>query len=186
VQFADGGSKDDPTISTNDSVKGLVAGVRSDKQFPMAPITMTTAKDAYTAVLNGVGATLPHRDPVDERVLTSVKTGNVWSQGKTFTPEPMKGLARNNFGVAGNGIITDPSQVGSWPDYKGEPVTDLGADGIPLSWKKKYHLDVKDPALAQKDLKGDGYTVMDKYLNGLDPSRAIDWKSPVSNVNTLR
>ncbi|HEX4343618.1 MAG TPA: polysaccharide lyase [Verrucomicrobiae bacterium] len=186
VQFADGGSKDDPTITTNDSVKGLVAQVRSDKQFPMAPITMTAAKDAYPAVLNGAGATLPHRDPVDERILTSVKTGNVWSQGKTFTPEPMKGLARNNVGIAGNGIITDPSQVGSWPDYKGEPATDLGADGIPLSWKKKYHLDVKDTALAQKDLKGDGYTVMDKYLNGLDPRKAIDWNSPASNVNTLR
>ena len=40
--------------------------------------------------------------------------------------------------MAGNGIITDPSQVGGYPEYKGEPIKDLGADGIPLSWKVKY------------------------------------------------
>ena len=39
--------------------------------------------------------------------------------------------------------------------------------------------------LAQKDLQGDGYTVMDKYLDGLDPTKKIDWSNPQSNVNTL-
>ena len=47
-------------------------------------------------------------------------------------------------------------------------------------------LDVNDPALSQKDLQGDGYTVMDKYLAGLDPTKKIDWSDPRSNVNTLK
>jgi hypothetical protein len=185
VQFADGGSKDDPTISPNENVKALVEKVRVDKPFPMPPMTITSAKQAFDDVLNGAGCTLPHRDAVDIRVINEVRTGEVWSQGKEFTPPPMKGLAKNNIGVAGNGIITEPSQVGGYPEYKGEPIKDLCADGIPLSWKKKFGLDANDPNLAQKDLQGDGYTVMDKYLDGLDPTKKIDWSNPNSNLNSL-
>ena len=185
VQFSDGGSKDDPTTTTNEKVRALVDQVRSDKPFPMAPVTMTSAQVAYEDVLDKAGAGLPHRDPVDERVINEVRTGKVWSEGRQFTPTPMKGLAKNNWGTAGNGIITDVSQVGGYPEYKGEPIKDLGADGIPASWKKKYGLDVNDASLAQKDLQGDGYTVMDKYLAGLDPTKKIDWNNPQSNMNTL-
>jgi hypothetical protein len=186
VQFADGGSKDDPTISTNADVQKYVTEVRVDKPFPMPPMTITSAQEAYEAVLKDAGDTLPRRDAVDARVIEEVRTGKVWSQGKEITPKPMKGLAKNNIGKAGNGIITDVSQVGGYPDYKGEPIKDLGADGIPLSWKQKYGLDVNDASLAQKDLQGDGYTVMDKYLAGLDPTKKIDWNDPRSNVNTLQ
>jgi hypothetical protein len=186
VQFADGGSKDDPTISTNENVKALVETVRVDKPFPMPPMTITSAKQAFDDVLAGAGCALPRRDAVDVRVVDMVRTGKVWSEGKEITPTPMKGLAKNNIGKAGNGIITDPSQVGGYPEYKGEPIKDLCVDGIPLSWKKQYKLDVKDDLLAQKDLQGDGYTVMDKYLAGLDPTKKIDWSNPKSNVNTLQ
>ena len=185
VQFADGGSKDDPTTTPNAAVKNLIAQVRVDQPFPMPPMKITPAKEAYEAVLTNAGATLPHRDAVDERVTSTVRTGKVWNEGKEFLPPQMKGLAKNNYGKAGNGIITDISQVGGYPDYKGEPIKDLGADGIPLSWKKKFGLDAKDGSLAQKDLQGDGYTVMDKYLAGLDPTKKIDWSRPQSNVNTL-
>ncbi|HEY1661631.1 MAG TPA: polysaccharide lyase [Verrucomicrobiae bacterium] len=172
---------------TNDTqIDKIIAAVRVDKPFPMPSMTITSAKEAYDAVLNDAGDTLPHRDAVDARVIEEVRTGNVWSEGKQITPPPMKGLAKNNIGVAGDGIITDPSQVGGYPDYQGEPVKDLGADGIPLSWKKKYGLDANDASLAQKDLQGDGYTVMDKYLDGLDPTKKIDWTDPKSRVNTLQ
>ena len=186
VQFADGGSKEDPTISTNDSVKKFVVEVRVHEPFPMASVTTTSAKEAYEIVLENAGAILPHRDIVDERVISGVKTGKVWSEGKEFTPTPMEGLAKNNWGMAGNGIITEPSQTGGYPEYKGEPLNDLCADGIPLSWKVKYHLDTNDVSITQKDLQGDGYTVMDKYLDGLDPTGKIDWNNPRSNVNTLK
>ena len=185
VQFSDGGTKDDPTTVTNDSMKKIVAAVRVDQPFPMPAMTISSAGEAFDAVVKNVGANLPHRDAVDVRVIEAVKTGKVWGEGKEITPTPMKGLAKNNIGKAGNGIITDISQVGGYPEYKGEPIKDLGADGIPLSWKNKYHLDVTDAGLAQKDLQGDGYTVMDKYLAGLDPTQKIDWSNPQSNRNTL-
>ncbi|HLZ55128.1 MAG TPA: polysaccharide lyase, partial [Verrucomicrobiae bacterium] len=164
----------------------IVAQVRVDKPFPMAPVQIESAQAAFESVLGNAGATLPDRDAVDKRVIEEVRTGKVWSEGKWFTPKPMKGLARNNIGEAGNGIITDPSQVGGYPEYMGEPIKDLCPDGIPLSWKVKYHLDTNDVELGQKDLQGDGYTVMDKYLDGLDPTKKIDWNSPQSNVNTLK
>lgn len=164
----------------------IIARVRVDRPFPMAPVTIESAPEAFRSVLKGAGAILPRRDSVDERVIQETATGKVWSEGREFTPPPMKGLARNNIGTAGNGIITDISQVGGWPEYKGDPIKDLGADGIPLSWKKKYGLATDDALLAQKDLQGDGYTVMDKYLAGLDPTKKIDWSDPKSNVNTLQ
>ena len=172
-------------LNDADQLQEIIARVRVDQPFAMAPVKIESAPEAFKSVLKNAGATLPRRDAVDERVVTETKTGKVWSEGKEFTPTPMKGLAKNNWGVAGNGIITDISQVGGYPDYKGKPVKDLGADGIPLSWKKKFGLDPQDVGLAQKDLQGDGYTVMDKYLAGLDPTKKIDWSDPRSNVNTL-
>jgi hypothetical protein len=172
-------------MDDENEIQRIKAQVRVDKPFPMPGVKMETAKAAFDSVLKDAGATLPHRDVVDERVIRSVRTGQVWSEGKEFTPTPMKGLAKNNWGKAGNGIITDVSQVGGYPEYKGEPIKDLCADGIPLSWKKKYGLDANDSGLAQRDLRGDGYTVMDKYLNGLDPTKKIDWNDPRSEANTL-
>ena len=163
-------------VSESEEIRKISAKVRADQPFPMPPVTMETAKAAFKSVLRNAGAKLPRRDSADKRAVTQTRTGKVWSQGKEFTPAPMAGLAKNNVGVAGNGIITDISQVGGWPEYNGRPIPDLCADGIPLSWKKKYHLDPNDAALAQKDLRGDGYTVMDKYLGNLDPTQKIDWE----------
>jgi len=172
-------------ISDPDELKQIIPQVRVDKPFPMAPVTIQTASEAYESVLAAAGATLPKRDSVDERAVRQTKTGITWGMGKEFTPEPMKGLAKNNIGTGGNGIITDISQVGGYPEYKGQPFKDVGADGIPLWWKQKYGLDTNDVALAQKDLQGDGYTVIDKFLDGLDPTKKIDWNNSRSNVNTL-
>jgi hypothetical protein len=102
---------------------------------------------------------------VDARVVNEVRTGKVTYE---------------------NGIISDVSQVGGYPEYKGAPAVDLGQDGIPLWWKKKYGLDAGDATLAQRDLQDDGYTVIEKYLNGLDPTKKIDWRDSASNTNTLR
>ena len=167
-------------------IQKILADVRVDQPFPMAPITMQTTPEAYESVLANAGATLPRRDAVDARIVACVKTGQVWAPGRLITPPSIKGLAKNNIGTAGNGIITDPSQVGGYPDYQGVPIKDLGADGIPRAWKKQYNLDPTDAGLAARDLQGDGYTVLDKYLDGLDPTQKIDWTNPQSNLNTLR
>jgi hypothetical protein len=167
IQFKAGGTEEDPTYEAGTTTKKLIARVRAEKPFPMAELEIQSAEQAYELVLAHAGATLPKRDAVDERAVRETRTGKVdYADGK--------------------GIITGIAQVGGYPDYKGEPSKDLGPDGIPLSWKKKYRLDVNDTALAQKDLQGDGYTVIEKYLNGLDPTKKIDWSNPQSNVNTLK
>jgi hypothetical protein len=166
VQLHGGGGAESDQIVETDKAAKFLKDVRTDKPMPMAPVTIQSAKEAYESVLAGAGATLPHRDPVDLRIIEQVRTGKVTYE-------------------AGKGIITDVRQVGGYPEYKGEPKADLGADGVPLWWKKKYGLDASDAALASKDLKGDGYTVMEKYLDGLDPTRKIDWKEGKSNLNAL-
>ena len=167
IQFKGGGTEEDPTYEASDVTKNLIAKVRVENPFPMSPVKIEPAKDAYEDVLANAGAMLPRRDSVDERAIHETKTGKVDYE-------------------AGKGIITDVSQVGGYSDYKGEPFKDVGADGIPLSWKRIFGLDTNDVALAQKDLQDDGYTVMDKYLDGLDPTQKIDWSNPKSNVNILR
>jgi hypothetical protein len=161
VQFTDTKSE-----KPADKVEALLEKGRKASPADAPALTVTTADKAYGLVLADTGATLPHRDPVDLRVIEEVRTG------KVSYPE-------------NKGIITDIKQVGGYPDYKGAPRPDIGADGIPVSWKKKYHLDINDTDLASKDLKGDGYTVIDKYLAGLNPTKKIDWKEAQNNVNTL-
>jgi hypothetical protein len=183
VQF----EENNRTVTDPARLQTLIAQVRVDKPFPMPPMTMQPATAAYPAVLENAGDTLPRRDAVDARIVEAVKTGKTWGMGRQIRADvkPMKGLVKNDVGTAGNGIITDVQQVGGYPDYTGQPFNDLGADGIPLAWKKKHGLDPNDANLASQDLKGDGYTVMDKYLDGLDPNQKIDWNNPQSNVNTL-
>jgi hypothetical protein len=171
-------------IDDEDKLNAIIAKVRVDKPFPMPPVKIQSAQDAYKTVLEKSGATLPKRDPVDERVVKEVETGVTWGMGKQI-PVTQKGLPKNDLGLAGNGIITDISQVGGYPEYKGDTITYTQHDGIPDWWKKKYGLDVNDPDLATKDCNGDGYTNIEKYLDGLDPTQKIDWHNPANNVDHL-
>jgi hypothetical protein len=180
-QAADG-SVAKGAITDTTEILGIIAKVRADQPFPMSPLTIQTAQQAYESVLANAGASLPRRDPVDQRIITEVKTGITWGMGKEIPMEPMEGLAKNNIGMAGNGIITDISQVGGYPEYKGDPVIYTQHDGIPDWWKKKYGLDVNDPDIAGKDCNGDGYTNIEKYLDGLDPTKKVDWKNLKNNV----
>jgi hypothetical protein len=130
----------------------------------MAPVTILPAKEAYEAALANCGATLPKRDPVDVRIVEEVRSGKPTYQ---------------------DGIITDIKQVGGYPQYQGFRVAYSQNDGIPDWWKKKYDFDVNDPALANKDATGDGYTNIEKYLDGIDPTKKTDWKDLKNNVNAL-
>jgi hypothetical protein len=169
-----------------------LAEIRTNAPFAHAPLPIQPADKVLETVLDDAGATLPKRDAVDRRIVQMVRTGKPSAKPGPDTHEQLSHAGYTEATIADLmrliplGIITDISQVGGYPEFQGEPIKDLCADGIPLSWKKKYHLDANDAALAQKDLQGDGYTVMDKYLAGLDPTKKIDWSNPQSNVNTLR
>ena len=144
----------------------VLPAVRAEKPFPMASLPVQSAREAYETVLAGAGATLPRRDAVDRRIVEQVRAGTATT-------------------ASGKGIITDPGQVGGYPEYKGEPVADADRDGIPDWWEVKYGLDASDPSNAAKDCNGDGYTNIEKYVNGLDPVKKVDWKDLKRNVDPL-
>jgi hypothetical protein len=56
---------------------------------------------------------------------------------------------------------------------------------MPDKWEKKYGLNPNDPSDAVKDCNGDGYTNIEKYINGMDPKVFIDWTKPEANFDTL-
>jgi pectate lyase len=159
-----GGVQYAPEVKDKNEVipKGTEKDVRSREPFAAPKVTTQSAREASEEVLRHAGATLPKRDPVDVRVIESVRTG------KTTTK---------------TGIIDTPADVGGWPEYKGDktPLSTVG-DGIPDEWKKKHGLDVKDATLAAKDA-GNGYTYLEEYLNGTDPTKRVDYTRPENNVN---
>jgi hypothetical protein len=144
----------------------ILPRVRVDKPFPMAEAPLQSASGAYDAVLEHAGATRPRRDAVDRRIIEQVRRGTVTADTRW-------------------GIITDVRQVGGYPEYKGEPVKDTDGDGMPDEWETKIGLNPNDPSDAAKDGSGDGYTNIEKYLNGLDPTKKVDWKDLRNNRDPL-
>ncbi len=144
----------------------ILPRVRVDQPFPMAKVPTQTAAEAYDAVLEHAGATRPKRDGVDRRIIEQARKGTVTDESR-------------------QGIITDVTQVGGYPEYKGEPVKDTDGDGMPDKWERTYGLNPNDPSDAAKDCNGDGYTNIEKYLNGLDPRTEVDWKDLRNNRDPL-
>ena len=56
---------------------------------------------------------------------------------------------------------------------------------MPDEWELRYGLDPNDASDAVKDCNGDGYTNIEKYINGIDPRKRIDWTKPENNHDTL-
>ena len=55
-----------------------------------------------------------------------------------------------------------------WPDYKTYDVpADSDHDGMPDKWETAHGLNPNDARDANRDWNGDGYTNLEKYLNGL-------------------
>jgi hypothetical protein len=162
------------------------ADLRVDEPLPMPAVTILPAEEAFEFVLNNAGATLPKRDAVDLRIIEQVRTGKItYPDGldaNSFYQFEHRRLGPDSYK---QGIITDIKQVGGYPEYKGTPYKDTDADGMPDAWEVKYGLDPNAPADAELDCTGDGYTNIEKYINGIDPTKKIDWTEPKHNVDTL-
>jgi hypothetical protein len=159
--------------------------IKVDEPFKMSQVTIVSAKKAYKNVLNTVGATFPKRDAIDARVVKSVKTGKAIyeADAKPFTtPYVKRRLPDDSYKM---GIITHPDQVGGLPEYNGTPYVDSDNDGMPDAWEVKYGLNPNDASDANGDLNGDGYTNIEKYINGIDPTKKVDWKNLDNNHDTL-
>jgi hypothetical protein len=144
--------------------------VRVDAEIFPGYVKTQSAREAFTNVLADVGANYPKSDVIDLHILKDVREGTAeysGTRGPTYGDRPSPNFA---------GIIDtqsdDKSAEGSpnfpWPDYKTYNVTaDSDHDGIPDDWERAHHLNPNDPSDANKDLNGDGYTNLEKYLNSL-------------------
>jgi hypothetical protein len=188
--------------------------MRSDEPFEMPFVSIMGAEQAFNWVLQNVGATVPCRDIVDERICEEVRTGVAYYV-KDYEKELAKiekktGVKQNPYGDMwglspksqneegffkyrrlGNdsykqGIITDPRQMGGYPDYRDwQPYQDTDLDGMPDAWELANGLNPNDPADANGDLNGDGYTNIEKYINAIPTTSKVDWRNLNNNYDTL-
>lgn len=192
-------------VQTSDDGKNAtpdeIALMRSNEPFVMPPMTILPKEQTFDYVLDHVGATLPKRDIVDGRIINEVRTGEVYYVKKLPKKNPygdLWGLAPKSQAADGTfkyrrlgnesykkGIITDPAQMGGYPEYKGKPYKDSDGDGMPDDWERAHGLNPNDPTDANKDCTGDGYTNIEKYINGISTTVKTDWTDLRNNHDTL-
>ncbi len=123
-------------------------------RHPAASITATSALEAYRSVLANAGANaglacdgtwFDRQDSIDNRVIHAIRQRT----GK---------------------VINDPSEVGGWLDIPpATPCADSDADGMPDAWEQRFGLNPSNPADANADANGNGYTNIEEFLNGYRP-----------------
>ena len=136
--------------------------------FPYPPMEKKTGKQIYEAVLNGAGAVLPARDPVDQRIINEIRTG--------------KGA-----------IINSQQDVGSWPVYNSTKApVDKDRDGMADKWERTHGLKPTDPSDHKNDADKDGYTNLEEYVNGTNPNAATtslqdyaEYKAALDQIEVL-
>lgn len=153
-------------LATGAEYQDYMLKSRVSNPLPMAEIQIMTAKEAYEHVLANVGATLPKRDPVDERIINEVRDGKPTPLENVVLPEKEfehRRLPKDSYKV---GIITDISQVGGYPKYTGTPYKDSDNDGIPDDVEVKMGLNPNNAADAV-EITASGYANIEIYLNEL-------------------
>jgi hypothetical protein len=169
-------------VQVGDNGEGSMhlASIRVNEPMPMATVSIISARQAYDFVLENVGATMPKRDAVDERIVEEVRTGKI-----TYTEGGQTGIGKQFIkrrlpeDSYKQGIITHPSQVGGYPDYKGTPYKDSDQDGMPDEWEKKNGLNPNNASDATLDKDKNGYTNIEDYLNGV-----VELKKVIPVANT--
>ncbi len=166
---------------------GYTENMKYNKPFPMPKYPIMSAEESFDFVLENAGANFPVRDAVDTRIVKQVRTGNVeYPKNVDISDIPKfkhRRLPEDSYKI---GIITDPKEVGGYPEYKGKPYVDTDSDGMPDKWEKKHGLNPNDASDANGDINGDGYTNIEKYINGIDPTKKVDWSDDTNNVDTLK
>jgi hypothetical protein len=155
---------------TADNWKGMRGPeelARVNTPFEGWPVNQQTAQEAFEAVLEKAGATLPRRDAVDQRVMNMVRTGKV---------------------TTANGIVNDPKEVGGYPAYAFTPdqvPADRDGDGMPDEWEQTHGLNPADASDGSADPDKDGYTNVEEFLNGTNPKQFIDYRNLGNNVDAI-
>ena len=182
-----------------------LALMRSDEPFEMPFVTIMGAGKAFEWVLSNAGANVPCRDIVDQRICEEVRTGIAYyvpNYEKKVKDNPygdMWGLHPKSQNEQGffkyrrlpqdsykQGVITDPRQMGGYPEYKAwQPYVDTDNDGMPDAWEVANGLNPNDAGDAVLDCNGDGYTNIEKYINAIPTRSKVDWRNLNNNYDTL-
>ena len=181
------------------NTEGYTDQMRSNIPFAMPYVRILSAEEAYDYVLENVGANIPCRDKVDQIIIDEVRTGEIYyAKDAAKYRGDVSGLAPQSQAADGSfryrrigpdsykvGIITDPRQMGGYPEYKGEKYVDTDNDGMPDAWEKANGLNPNDASDANGDCTGDGYTNIEKYINAIPTTTKIDWRNLNNNYDTL-
>jgi pectate lyase len=138
-----------PSVTANNllGVTKTSSAYRLNEPWPAMAISQQTAEDAYKAVLDHAGCSLPNRDVIDTRIIEEVRNGTA-SKGD-------------------NGFVRNPSIAGGWPELKSLPApADSDHDGMPDSWEVDNGLNKNDPE-DRNNIGPDGYTMLEIYLNSI-------------------
>ncbi|MBN1669471.1 MAG: hypothetical protein JXR37_00450 [Kiritimatiellae bacterium] len=120
---------------------------------PPVPVTVQTAKDAYTSVLADSGANarlddmgnwVSNRDSVDKRIIAQIQNGTGLDRLMTIDDIDFPNV--------------DP----------GTPYPDTDQDGMADVWERKHFGDL---ARDGSEITGSGYLAIECFLNGTDPTR---------------
>ena len=148
------------------AVRGGPANVYANAIFtPYSMAAEDSPEDAYNKIVDDAGANrqvggadgtiVVLRDSVDTRIIN-----NLVNRRGTFLN-----------GVAANGVGGFPSI--SWPTLApGTPAMDNDSDGMPDAWERAYFGSTSRGSWSdsQGDFDSDGYTDLEEYLNGTDPT----------------
>ncbi|MBN1309173.1 MAG: hypothetical protein JXA18_14715 [Chitinispirillaceae bacterium] len=151
----------------------LLKQVRSDEPFVMfAPVSIQSDDEAYEAVLEQSGATLPRRDTVDRRIVNATRRRKTY-----YLPIDVKHQDWYPF---------DEEGIMDLPDYTtGTAPSDGDHDGMLDEWETANGLNSKN-ADDGSQLK-DGYTNLEHYLNELADGKPTGaWHQSVDNIKNDR
>ena len=137
-------------VDGTDTGWGMFCGSFQKQSAPhsVPAVATDSADSAYLRVLAQGGATPWRRDPVDKRVVGTVRS----QTGK---------------------IINTPGEVGGYPTLNSEPApADADSDGMPDFWEQAMGLNPNN-ASDRNVTDSTGYTMLENYLNWLADGHAV-------------
>lgn len=120
-------------------------------EFSAEPVTTQPAEEAYELILKNVGAILPARDTLDERIINDVKNRT----GRFIDVQ----------GGYPHGTVYEKT-INAWPFLNSLPAPqDTDNDGMSDEWEKKKGLNPNDPSDASGIKLHSFYTNIEVYIN---------------------
>lgn len=165
-----------------------------------------SASNAYKLVLSDVGCNEPAEDLIDQRIIGEVINGTTHYEGTNGPTYTINGILQDARGPDNPGFIdsqTDVKDYSSnpaapnyspnwpWPPYYTRDVpADSDHDGLPDWWEEikgtNPHSPPGDFSDSNADPDGDGYTLLEDYLNWLAQPHYVCTNGTTLDVDLTR